>query len=115
MKSKKTLNQYRYKHGMINAIRCTEEEEDEYYKLLNNGEPLPDGVYYDEDEYAFYHVEGENDISQEERIELLKHMQIEKIDSMASSLEFFVRLTITFLLIALFSFIIGLIVLSNFS
>ena len=108
MTLKEKLINWRIKNDLVNKIMCSSSEEDKYLDLLNQGKPLPKGIYSKEysDEVVFFSILESDDITSEEMIELISHIQLAYTKTIKNCLKFFVILTSISLGLALISILL---------
>ncbi|MBQ7934728.1 MAG: hypothetical protein IJ333_00020 [Clostridia bacterium] len=105
---KGTLNEMKYKLGLIGKVDCTPEENAEFIKLYHQGEKLPDGVYYkthyqdEEEEDTFYRTVDL--LSKEEQLEYIALKQYYAAKTIRNCVIFFA-------VVALIEFILFLLLL----
>lgn len=93
------LRSYKLEFDLLQEIPCSKEENKEYEKLLNNGEPLPDGVYscVDADgttsKTEFYTI-YESDLSESEKIEYLTYKKLSLLKTIKNCVVFFTILIV---------------------
>lgn len=107
--SKKLLRSYRIGYGVAEKTYCTQEENNEYYKILKEGGTLPEGVYQtaynDEGSVAsteFYTVK-EIELTESERMEYLTYKQLDLLRTIKNCVVFFTVLAVIGMAIALIS------------
>lgn len=84
---KSELIEEQVKHGIVKKIACTDQEEIEFSKLLDNGNPLPEGVYENKgtELFGFYRVNSHN-LSNSEIQELMLYRQTSSIKTIKNIL-----------------------------
>ena len=92
------LNAFRFAHGILEEIPCSEQENAALNTLLKQGGTLPEGTYAYDKEYeneadAFYKVR-KTELSAEEQQELLTYKQLALLKTIKYCSLFFVWLTI---------------------
>lgn len=90
---------YKLDFGLLQKIPCTKEENKKYEDLLNNGKPLPDGVFSyienngKESNDTFYTI-YETELTKEEINEYLALKKLKLLNTIKNCSVFFVVLTI---------------------
>ena len=108
MKLKTKLLEYRKLNGLASEIIFSNEENQKYKQLVQQGKKLPEGVYRKVENNAdyFYTVADDyNELTHEEALELIAHMQLEKLSTIKSCCVFFTVLAIVGIVIGAISFI----------
>lgn len=98
------LKNYRYQHNLMQIVPCTEEENQEFEKMLQNGDKLPSGVYVFEDCLEFYRM-YESDLTPTEIQEFLAHRQLKYLRTIKNCVVFFTTLTIIGMVASLLYFL----------
>ena len=101
------LRSYKFEFGLLQKIPCSQQENKEYRKLLEDGGTLPEGVYtYDDDILTgeFYTV-LETDLTESEKNEYLTYKKLNLIKTIKNCVLFFTILTIIAMIVY---FVIGL-------
>ena len=93
-------------YGFLKVINCSHQENLQYAKNKKNGESLPENVrqYKDTqtDQYVdeFYYL-NDTKLSDAEKQEYLKYIELDRLDTIKKCLIFFTVLTVIFLIIGL--------------
>ena len=93
------LRSYKFEFDMLQKIPCSEQENKEYQKLLNDGGVLPEGVFayvYSNGETSkteFYTI-CETDLSESEVAEYLTYKKLSLLRTIKNCVMFFTVLTI---------------------
>ena len=89
----KLIRQYKIDHGLLQPIRCSHEEEDEYKRLLKSNKRLPDDVLHKNDynENTFYRIPP-TDLTCNEVAEYIAFRQLRTLEYIKNCLLFFVIL-----------------------
>ena len=93
MSLKQKLLNYRLQNGLTTIVRVSDEEYERYCELIKEEEPLPEGIYQDEFDYSFYRYSKTDELSKNELLELILHLQLKSINTIKKCLIFFVVLT----------------------
>ena len=107
MSLKTKLLEHRRLNCLASEVICSQEESEQYKKLVQSGHGLPNGVYrkVEKDKDYFYTIaDDQSELTHEETMELIGLMQLEKISTIKSCCVFFTILAIVGLVAALFCF-----------
>lgn len=92
------LRELKIKAGLLSEVPCTEQETEEYQKLLENNETLPTGVYSRDkilsENNTFYTVHGESELTEAEKKEYIALKQLKYVKTIKNCVLFFTILTI---------------------
>ena len=99
---KEQLDEYRLKYDLYDQRLCTDEENEEYRKLLKQGEKLPDDVYPLDSDWRNVNNSGKTEfcrlirpeLTQEEITEYLMYKKLDMLKTIKNCVVFFTVLTI---------------------
>ena len=94
MDLKKNLLLAREQNAFASRQLCTDEESEQYRKLLADNKPLPAGVFFYALENYFYSIPDLQDISHEEMIELTLQEQLSAIKTIKKCVVYFTTISI---------------------
>jgi hypothetical protein len=75
---RKIIRQYKFDNGLLQQINCSDDEHNEYRKLIKSKQELPEGVYhgkYENGSDCFYRVQT-TDLTDNEISEYLTYRQL---------------------------------------
>ena len=90
---RKKLDSYKFEFGLMQKIPCSQEENEEYLKILKSGGTLPEGVYAYYNDLEFYTV-SQPDLTEAEVAEYLTYKKLKLLKTIKNGVMFFVVLTI---------------------
>ena len=97
MKLTKELEQLKYELGILQEVDCSYEENVKYRKLLQENEPLPNGILRrDSDgsvEYASFYKVERTALPKDELAEYLQYKQLKSLITIKNCVVFFTVLT----------------------
>ena len=102
------IKDYKLDLGLLEVLPCTEQENSEYTKMRENGDPLPQGVReYSNPPNEFYKI-YDPELSKEELAEFLTYKQLSLLNTIKKCVVFFTILTIISLVATVFVLLGGI-------
>ncbi|GHU51486.1 hypothetical protein AGMMS49975_05030 [Clostridia bacterium] len=98
---KDELRRYQVNLGLVRPQNCTKEECSEYWELVNQKLPLPEGVMRNEQGWFFRWVK--TDLTEESLAKLFLYRQTAYLKSIRNGIYFFVILTIISLVLLIYA------------
>lgn len=101
---KEQLNSYKYEFDLLQRVECSKEDCQKYKEMVENNQPLPEGVYrytYESGEVShdlFYTI-YKPDLTDAEIAEYLTYKQLGYIKTIKNCVVFFTVLTVISLII----------------
>ena len=110
---KEQLDEYRLKYDLYDQRLCTDEENEEYRKLLKQGENLPEDIYPIDASLEDMNITGKTkflellrtELTQAEIMEYLTYQKLDILATIRNCVVFFTALTV----ISLILFFLGVI------
>jgi hypothetical protein len=107
MKLKKEFERLKYQLGFLKRTDCSANDTKKYIEMLNQGMPLPDGVFRDDpdcrNEFATFYTVEKTELSKEEISEYIQYKQLCTLITIKKCVVYFTVLSIISLVAGLIS------------
>ena len=107
MKLAKELEQLKYELGILQEVDCSDEENEKYRKLLQENEPLPNGILHrnpdSSTEYASFYKVEKTVLSKDELSNYIQYKQLKTLTTIKNCVVFFTVLTVISLIFGFFA------------
>jgi len=89
---RKKLRLFKFEHGLLQKVKCSEEENRTYERMFESGEALPEGI--SQSDLGYFYRDSTSGLTESEIAEYLIYKQLDLLRSIRAWLIFLVVLAV---------------------